>query len=293
MGTDGDDALKRFSVYALVLALLLIFQSRFSLYLRENAVIQNLKENSEESEAFRDLKISLTNLETVREFSKENDLEFPECLAVLMVLHDFDMREYKKIDRKKILYGRNLLLEKKPEAYRKLSEAYEKIFSDIRYFPLPGHSRESGKKQFFFEDSYGTERTYGGNRSHEGIDVFGRSDADGYYPVVSMTDGVVENVGWLPLGGWRIGIRSPGGAYFYYAHFLSYARQFRTGDRVCAGELLGFMGDTGYGPEGTRGKFPVHLHLGVYISTVHRKEMSVNPYPLLLLSEKMIEEYQY
>ena len=42
-----------------------------------------------------------------------------------------------------------------------------------------------------------------------------------FYPVRSMTDGVVEKIGWLTLGGWRIGIRSFRGRYFYYAHLSS------------------------------------------------------------------------
>ena len=41
------------------------------------------------------------------------------------------------------------------------------------------------------------------------------------------------------------------------------------------------MGNTGYGDEGTSGKFPVHLHLGIYISTENKEEQSVNPYWIL------------
>lgn len=37
------------------------------------------------------------------------------------------------------------------------------------------------------------------------------------------------------------------------------------GDQVRAGDLLGYMGDSGYGPEGTTGQFPVHLHVGIYM----------------------------
>ena len=40
------------------------------------------------------------------------------------------------------------------------------------------------------------------------------------------------------------------------------------------------MGDSGYGEEGTIGRFPVHLHLGIYI-TLNGKEISINPYWLL------------
>ena len=49
-------------------------------------------------------------------------------------------------------------------------------------------------------------------------------DERGLFPVLSMTDGVVEKKGWLPQGGYRLGIRSDGGIYYYYAHlslFLS------------------------------------------------------------------------
>ena len=102
-----------------------------------------------------------------------------------------------------------------------------------------------------------------------------------------MSDGVVERIGWLEMGGWRIGIRCPGGAYLYYAHLYDYARNFQEGDQVKAGELLGYMGDTGYGKtEGTTGNFDVHLHLGIYIKTDHNEEMSVNPFWILKYLEK-------
>ena len=46
-----------------------------------------------------------------------------------------------------------------------------------------------------------------------------------------------------------------------------------------AGQLLGYMGDTGYGKqEGTSGQFPVHLHLGIYLRNEEFAELAVNPY---------------
>ena len=58
-------------------------------------------------------------------------------------------------------------------------------------------------------------------------------------------------------------------------------------------EILGFMGDTGYGSEGTKGKFPVHLHLGIYIQTPYSREMSVNPYWVLKAVQKKIRKCVY
>ena len=113
----------------------------------------------------------------------------------------------------------------------------------------------------------------------------------GVFPVISMTDGVVTNLGWLEKGGYRIGITSDSGIYYYYAHLDSYSN-IKEGKRVKAGELLGFMGDSGYGPEGTTGKFNVHLHVGVYVYE-NGKEISLNPYYILCYLENKKLKYSY
>ncbi len=43
-------------------------------------------------------------------------------------------------------------------------------------------------------------------RGHEGIDIMALKNQRGLYPVLSMTDGVITNLGWLEQGGYRIGI---------------------------------------------------------------------------------------
>ena len=133
-----------------------------------------------------------------------------------------------------------------------------------------------------FENSWMQSRTFGGDRGHEGCDIMASENVRGIYPVYSMTDGVVENIGWLRLGGYRIGIRSPSGAYFYYAHLAEYAKDFQIGEQISAGTFLGFMGDTGYSDvEGTTGNFVVHLHMGIYLNDKNGTEFSVNSYPML------------
>ena len=118
-------------------------------------------------------------------------------------------------------------------------------------------------------------------------------DKSGYFPIVSMTDGTIEQVGWLEKGGWRIGIRSIGGNYYYYAHFHSYIKDWKRGDPVKAGDVLGYMGDTGYGPEGTTGQFPVHLHLGIYLPAAESGEQAINPYWMLRYLESQKLSYIY
>ena len=152
-------------------------------------------------------------------------------------------------------------------------EVYD-LLRAMRCFPV------EEKDACEFQDGYGDGRTYGGKRTHEGIDVMSRSGKRGELTVQSVSEGVVEKVGWLPLGGYRVGIRSPEGYYFYYAHLEKYAPGIREGQKIHAGQTLGLMGDTGYGKEGTRGKFPVHLHFGIYRRS-HGSEESLNPYYLL------------
>ena len=167
--------------------------------------------------------------------------------------------------------------------------ACQAVWDDLVYFPVA--LSQSSNIHVSFEDSWMFDRSYKGERGHEGTDIMPDKNERGVLPVVSMTDGVVQNKGWLELGGYRIGIRAPHGAYFYYAHLDSYA-DIEEGDEIKAGDLLGYMGDTGYSTtEGTKGKFPVHLHLGIYIYK-EGQEISVNPYPALEYTEEKIIDYQ-
>ena len=170
------------------------------------------------------------------------------------------------------------------EQAREFYELYENIWKDLVYFPVP-ESTENEEAVVAYENSWMFERTYGGSYGHEGTDLMAGIQKAGYYPVVSIR--VVEKIGWLEKGGWRIGIRSLHDVYFYYAHLSSYAEEFKEGDVIKAGQILGYMGDTGYGvKEGTSGKFDVHLHLGIYIRTEEIRELAVNPYWFLKYLEQ-------
>jgi murein DD-endopeptidase MepM/ murein hydrolase activator NlpD len=147
------------------------------------------------------------------------------------------------------------------------------IAKEMIYFPVA----RAFYNEVTYEDSYGAARQNGG---HEGCDIMDVQNEPGRIPVVSATDGVITNLGWLYLGGYRIGITSESGIYYYYAHLDSYGAGLAVGDEVKAGQFLGFMGNTGEGEEGTKGKFDVHLHFGIYIWDENREE-TVNPYPFL------------
>lgn len=169
----------------------------------------------------------------------------------------------------------------RPEEFACIKDYVYAVWNDIERFPV-GKVDSQEDATVNFENTWMQSRTFGGERGHEGTDIMASVNQRGIYPVYSITDGVVENIGWLKLGGYRIGIRSDSGAYFYYAHMAEYAKEFAIGERVEAGTFLGYMGDTGYSDiPGTTGNFAVHLHLGVYLNDEDGNEFSVNSYPVL------------
>ncbi len=113
---------------------------------------------------------------------------------------------------------------------------------------------------------FGNSRSFGFSRKHLGNDLMGALGT----PVVAVEGGVVEAMGWNRYGGWRIGIRSfDSKRYYYYAHLQKdrpFAEGLQEGDIVAAGDLIGFMGRTGYSDqENVNNIETVHLHFGMQL----------------------------
>mgnify|MGYP000899664788 FL=1 len=130
--------------------------------------------------------------------------------------------------------------------------------------------------------NYGQSRSFGGLRAHEGVDIFAHYGT----PVVSTAYGIVEIKGWNRLGGYRIGIRDIYNTYEFYAHLQYYNKNIEEGMIVKPGQIIGYVGSTGYGKEGTSGKFPPHLHFGLY-KFDGKREWSFNPYSYLRSWERV------
>jgi len=115
-------------------------------------------------------------------------------------------------------------------------------------------------------DDFGVGRSFGFKRKHLGHDMMGSQGT----PIVAVEGGVVEALGWNRYGGWRIGIRSfDSKRYYYYAHLQKdrpFAEGLQVGDLVQAGDLISYMGRTGYSDkENTNNIETVHLHFGLQL----------------------------
>ncbi|WP_307847675.1 M23 family metallopeptidase [Metabacillus bambusae] len=159
--------------------------------------------------------------------------------------------------------------------HMKLYKKYGRLDLDKHAFPVPLNHNYS------YNNTWGDARGWGGRRIHEGTDIF----ANYGVPVRATCFGVIEMKGWNRYGGWRVGIRDIDNTYHYFAHLNGFADGLQTGQIVEPGQLIGSVGSSGYGPPGTAGKFPPHLHYGLYKDN-GRTEWSFDPYPHLKAWER-------
>ncbi|AIQ70902.1 M23 family metallopeptidase [Paenibacillus graminis] len=156
------------------------------------------------------------------------------------------------------------------EQFAKLYEHFGRLDLSGSAFPLPVG------KTYSYRSTWGTGRSWGGARIHEGTDLFTPHGMT----VRSTCFGIVETKGWNRYGGWRIGIRDIENRYHYYAHLAGFEKSLSRGDIVAPGQTIGWVGSSGYGKPGTQGKFPPHLHYGIYRDR-GITEWAFDPYPLL------------
>jgi len=130
---------------------------------------------------------------------------------------------------------------------------------------------------FSHYDDFGNSRSYGYKRVHLGNDLMGSVGT----PIIAVESGIVEACGWNQYGGWRIGIRSfDSKRYYYYAHLRKnhpYAKDMYEGKVVRAGDVIGYLGMTGYSIKENVNNINVpHLHFGMQLIFDESQKEGVN-----------------
>ena len=115
-----------------------------------------------------------------------------------------------------------------------------------------------------FRDSWGEPRP--GGRSHTGTDMMAPIGT----PLVAVESGTIWSPSWHYAGGLGLYINGDSGDRWYYAHMDAYAPGITDGTRVTAGQLVGYVGDTG------NASVP-HLHIG-YLPGAGSY---ANPFPIM------------
>lgn len=107
-----------------------------------------------------------------------------------------------------------------------------------------------------------------GGRQHQGIDIFAPTGTN----LFAVERGVIAKVGTNRLGGIKLWLYGESGTTYYYAHLLAFAPGIRDGLVVEAGDVVGYVGNTGNAIS-----TPPHLHFEIHPGN----GPAVNPTPLL------------
>ncbi|HET8743284.1 MAG TPA: M23 family metallopeptidase [Gaiella sp.] len=154
-----------------------------------------------------------------------------------------------------------------PELVKPAPEVTARLSQGGYVFPLFGPAA--------FGDTFGAFRGDVAGKWHHGEDIVAPLGT----PVLAVADGTLFSVGWNDIGGWRLWLRDRAGNEFYYAHLSAYSPIATDGRTVRAGEVLGFVGNSGDADGGV-----THLHFEIHpVDLVHLGyDGAVAPYPFLV-----------
>jgi len=117
-----------------------------------------------------------------------------------------------------------------------------------------------------FASTFGAPRS--GGRLHQGNDIFAPYGTQ----LPAAERGVVGKMGTDSLGGIKLWITGESGTSYYYAHLSAFAANVVNGTVVEAGDVVGFVGDSG----NAKGTSP-HLHFEIHPSN----GPAIDPFPVL------------
>lgn len=200
-----------------------------------------------------------TTIATTPAVPQNEDDDFSQLIAQLST----DLNRYKSREIERAPAVTSVAPSKK-ERDREFAARAKELFAPASALTLS--MPVVGVQPFDLSNSWGDARD-GGKRKHRGIDIFATKGT----PVVACADGIVSFIGDQPKGGHCVWLTTENGASFYYAHLDRWASGLYEGMEVRAGDLLGYVGNTGNAKT-----TPSHLHFGV-----NQNDEMVNPYPIL------------
>ncbi len=222
-------------------------------------------------------------------YTKEVHLSWVDLLAYLGAKYGGDFSKFKQKDMAEIaeqlLSGEKTIegLKEEMKYFSYYQEAYGAVLGGMvgeyqmeyeegtgtkwkRVYGLKAYHPIARDFPYSDYDDFGASRSYGYKRNHLGHDMMGQVGT----PIIAVESGYVAELGWNQYGGWRVGINSfDGKRYYYYAHLRKdrpYAEGLEKGDIVQAGDVIGYLGRTGYSAtENVNNIETYHLHFGLQL----------------------------
>ncbi len=140
------------------------------------------------------------------------------------------------------------------------------VLPDMAILGIPQISVFPSQGRCSFTDTWLQVRP--GGRQHEGVDIMGVKGLALY----AVVDGTITKMygADAALSGNALRLTASDGTYFFYAHLDSFAPGIAIGSVVKAGQIIGYMGSTGFAGS-------PHLHFEVH----PKGGAAVSPYPVV------------
>ena len=270
-----------------------LVQDTFTAYLFEEEPEENAEENGDEKDYIKWVEFHVTSEAMKQAYQYDLDtydgdvhLNWVDLLAYLGAKYGGDFSRYRSSDlaetAEKLQMGELSVkeLEDTMEYFAYYREAYGAVLDGMvgeyrleqsdgsmkSFYGLKAFNPIAKGFPYSDYDDFGVSRSYGYRRNHLGHDMMGQVGT----PVIAVESGVISALGWNQYGGWRIGIDSfDKKRYYYYAHLRQnrpYAEGLKEGDVVQAGDVIGYLGRTGYSSEENVNNIDeYHLHFGLQL----------------------------
>ena len=177
-------SLKKIGRYSIVLFLLVFFAGIWIPRLEYGSEKSRLSEDILSSEGFRRQTVSGEAMEQVRKMDAPG-----EALAVYWLESNFGQEPFSLLPDETAAARKRW---ERAKGWGSYLAACQAVWDDLQYFPV-AESSDNSRLSVSFEDSWMFDRSYGGERGHEGTDIMPSVNEPGRFPVVSMTDGTVES----------------------------------------------------------------------------------------------------
>lgn len=122
--------------------------------------------------------------------------------------------------------------------------------------------------RYNYSDDFGAYRADIPSHSHEGNDIFAPYGS----PIVAVQDGTISDIDSTGTAGNHLHLNNAQGDYFLYCHLSRFVTGLHNGQRVTAGQTIGYVGTTG----DAQGTSP-HLHFEIHPGG----GAAIDPYPYL------------
>ena len=145
---------------------------------------------------------------------------------------------------------------------------------NLKLFPVRGkhnlgyEAPSTGDASMWTCDAAHSNSDFGGD--HIGVDIWAKRGT----PVAATVDGTLVLTGYSAYSGNKVTVRTDGGWYHFNCHLDSIAPGMVNGNRVKAGDIIGYVGSTGTASNGV-----VHLHYSIYKDGNY--DAGIDPWPYL------------